>query len=115
MFRIIGVVVNGSHCTQLVKTFNQHPFMIHVGESHRPVNFSHTLLSRPFFNSIEQTVYYFSVIDKVEESESGTLLVPHLITAAVDHSGNAADYLIVFVSQIIDSITDFKSRILFFI
>ena len=112
MLRVIREVIDGGHGSELVESFDQHTFMIHIRKSQRAVNLFHSLFFSPFFNGVEQSVYDFCVIDEIQKTEAGALLVPHFVTTAVNHSGNTADDFTVFVGKKIDGIANFECRIL---
>ena len=115
LLRIVRIIIDGRHRPDLVEPFDQHPFVVHIGKTHRSVQCVHALLFRPFLYGPEQSIHYFNIVDKVDKPEARMLLVPRLITTAVDHPRDTSRNLSVFVSQKIDGITHFERRILLFI
>ena len=115
LLRIVRIIIDSRHRPDLVESLDQHPFMVHIGKSHRSVYSLHPLFFRPFFYGPEQSVHYFDIVNKVYESETCMLLVPGLIAPAIDHPRNASHNLPVFVRQKIDRVTHFERRILLLI
>ena len=96
--RIVRIIVDCRHSSQLVKTFNQHSLVVQVCESHRALQRFHSLSFSPFFNSTEQGVYHFIIIDEIYESKTCILLVPGLIASMINNPCNTSDNFVVFVS-----------------
>ena len=97
MFRVIGIVIYRCHGAQLVKSFDQHPFVVHVSETQRAVHLGHPFLFRPFFDGGKQRINHLLVVDEIDKPEAGAFLFPDLIAGPVDDTCNASCNLPVFV------------------
>ena len=97
LFRIVRIIIDGRHRSDLVEPFDQHSFVVHISKTHRPVQRVHALLFRPFLYGTEQSIHYFNIVDKVDKPEACMFLIPRLIAPAVDHPCDTSHNLPVFV------------------
>lgn len=88
VLRIVRIVVDGSHGTQLVEAFDKHSFGIHVGETQRTGDVGHSTLLTPLFDSADQGICHFGVVGKVDPSETDFPFVPGLVGPIVDDGGH---------------------------
>ena len=54
VYGVVRVVVDSSHCAELVESFDQHSFRIEIGESQRTFDVSHAALFSPLFDGLDE-------------------------------------------------------------
>ena len=111
VLRIVRIVVDGGHGAQLVETFNQHTFRVHVRETQWTDHLRHTFLTPPLLNGIKQRLGHFYVVNEVYPAETYALAVPPFIGAMVDDGGNTTDNLAFAVGQEIVCFAKLKGSI----
>ena len=90
MHRIIRIVVNCSHGSQLIKSFNKHTFLIQIGKSHRSVHGIHPFAFGPVLHSCKKGINHLLVIDEIYKAKPGMVLFPDLVAFPVYNTRNTA-------------------------
>lgn len=54
VYGVVRVVVDSSHCAELVESFDQHSFRIEIGESQRTCDVGHAALFSPVFDGLDE-------------------------------------------------------------
>ena len=111
MHRIIRIVVNCSHGSQLIKSFNKHTFLIQIGKSHWTMHCIHPFAFGPVFDSCKKCIGHLLVVDKIYKAKPGMFLFPDLVAFPVYNTRNTAHNPVVAQRQKIDCFTKLKSRI----
>ena len=86
---IVGIIVDCGHCAQLFISFDEHPFVIHVGEPHRAYNRGHPFGTPPVADGFEQGVDNLVIVNKVHESETQAFLPRPFVDQPVDYACDA--------------------------
>ena len=108
---IVRIVVVDVHRGEVVETFDEHPFAIHVLEAKRPGDLRHAFSFSPVGDSLEQCLRDCGVIDEVEPSEAHHLPLPVLVGAAVDDGGDTSCHFPVLISKETPCLTEGKGGV----
>ena len=111
---VVGIVVDGGHGAQLVESFYQHAFGIHVGEAQGALDVGHAPFASPLFDGADQCFGHFCVVREVYPSEAHFLFAPCLVGAVVDDGGHASHQLAVFVGQEVVGFAKLESGVFLF-
>ena len=114
VLRVVGIVIDRGHRTQLVEAFYQHTLRVHICKAQRTDNLFHSFLATPFLYGGEERFRHFDVVDKVNPSEAYTLGLPPFVGTMVDDGGNTSHNLSVPIGQEILCLTEFKGGVLVF-
>ena len=97
MARIVFQIVVGTECPRQVEIFNQHAFLVEVGDAHRTLQLLHALLASPLLYSGYQGTRYCEIIDELNHRETDVFDLPALVSPAVDNAHNATYGLLVTI------------------
>ena len=111
MLRIIGVVIDGGHRTQLVEALDEHSLRVEIREAQRTDDFCHSLLLGIVLYSLEQSAAHLDVIHKVDPTEANALSLPTLIGLMIDDCCYTTHHLSLLVSQEILSLAEVEGGI----
>ena len=95
--RVIGIIIDGRHRADLMKSIYQHTFAVHIGEPERPVDGLQAAFPGPIFDSSKQPGWNFRVVDKVDPAEAQVGLFPLLDVSRVEDSSDPPDNLPIFI------------------
>ena len=112
VLRIIRVIVDGRHGTQLIETPGKHSLRVHIGKSKRTYHILHTFLFTILFHSIQQSLRNLTVVNEVNPSESDGFLSPLIVCLMVDDSSNATCQLSILIGKIILCLTELERSVL---
>lgn len=71
---IVGIVVDGGLCTQLVETLNQATFGVHVGEAERSGELRHAFAFRPVNHCTIERIHHFLIVDEIDKTKATSAL-----------------------------------------
>ena len=111
---IIGVIIYCSHCTQAVKTLNEHTLGIEIGKAQRTLYLSHTTLTCPRLGCGEERIYHLVVINEIYPTETRCLYAPFLVGMRIYYSSNTTHDFTVAVGKEIVGIAELERRITVF-
>ena len=94
---IVGIVVDGGLCAQLVEALNQAPFGVHVGEAERSGDLRHAFAFRPVNHCTIERIHHFLVVDEIDKTKAALCLAGALVHQFVDNASDAAHRLIVAI------------------
>ena len=97
LLRVIRVVIDRRHRSQLIETLDQHTLMIHVGETHRADQLFQPFRPGPLLNRTKQGIRHLIVVDKIHEAKACPLLLPDLIARTIDDAGDASRHFSIFI------------------
>ena len=112
MLGVVGIVVDGSHRSQLVEALNQHTLRVHIGKAERAYHLRHPLGASPGCNGIEEGTRHLHIVDEIDPTEAHTLAIPPFVGAMVDDAGNTTYHLTVAISHEIFGLAELKGSIL---
>ena len=112
VLRVVGIVVDGGHRTQLVEAFDQHTFSIHVGKAQRSYDMRHAAFFAPLLHGAYQGFGHFGVVSEVYPAEADLLLAPCLVGPIVDDGGHAAYEPSVLIGQEVVGLAELKGSVL---
>ena len=105
------MVVYQRHCTLLVVTFYEHALRIEVREAEGTDDMCHAMGLAKLFHFGNQCRRDFLVVNGIEPAETDLIVLPVLISAIVDDSGNPSDGFSILVCHIQYHVTEIRSRI----
>ena len=111
MLGVVGIVIVGIHRTDGVETLHEHSLTVGIGKAHRTHHLGHSPLAPPVLYSMNQRLAHLKIIDEIEPSEPHDLLLPALVSLAVDDGSDAPHHLTILPSQEIPRLAVFKRGI----
>ena len=93
---VIGIVVEAGERAQMLETFHQKAFLVHIGESPGTAYVGASPLSAPFGHGVDQRFQNRLVFDEVQPAEADEFLF--VIGLVVDDGGHAAHNLTAAIS-----------------
>jgi hypothetical protein len=111
-FDVIFRVIESAEILSGVEALDNPAFLIHIGKTKGAFNFSHSLGFTILDDLIEKGLANIEILDKVEPSKTHSFLVPMLVDAMVDDSGDAANDDAVSQGEISLQIAMFERRVL---
>ena len=111
VLRIIGVVIDGGHRTQLVEALDEHSLRVEIREAQRTDDFCHSLLLGIVLYGLKQSTAHLDVIHEVDPAEAYTFSLPTLIGLMIDDSCYTTHHLSLLVSQEILSLAEVEGGI----
>ena len=112
MLGIVGIVVYGSHCSELVETFSEHTFGVHIGEAEWSYHLCHAVCTAVVFNGLQQGCRNLTVVYEVNPTETYRLAIPTLVGAVVDDGCHTSYEASILVSHIVFGIAELECCIL---
>ena len=109
---IIIVVVNGCHCTELIKAPCQHTLWVHICETKWTYNRGHALLFAVVFNSLQQSIWHFDIVNEVYPTEANILLFPFFVCLMINDGSYTPHHFPLLQGEEILSFAEVKSSIL---
>ena len=111
--RIVVIVVDGRHRSELVEAHDEHTLRVHIGKAKRSYYLRHALSAAIILHSAEKGTTHIEVIDEVEPSEADAVALPSGVGLMVYDTGDAAHDLSVFVvCEIVLRLTEVESWVL---
>ena len=96
--RIIRVVIEGCHSSELVKTICQHSLWVHISKPKRPNDVVHTMGFAIISYRIKQCTAHFYVVNKVYPAKPYSLCIPLFVCFVVNDGSHTAHQLAFFIS-----------------
>ena len=113
MFRVIRIIVDSGHRTQLVETLDEHAFRIHIGKAEGTNNLCHSLLASPVLNGLKKSPAHLDIIDEVDPSKTNALAFPFLIGSLIDNACDASYELAILICHEIFGFAELESSVFF--
>ena len=112
VLRIVRVIVDSRHSTQLIESPGKHTLRIHIGKSKRTYHILHTFLFTILFHSIQESLRNLTVVDEVYPSEANGFLSPLIVCLVVDDSSDATCQLSILIGKIILCLAELERSVL---
>ena len=111
MLRIVRIVIDGCHCTQFLKTLDEHTLWVHICKAQRTNHLRHAFRATPLCHSLQQGFRHLNVVDKVYPSKTYAVALPLFVGTTVNDSGNASYNLSILISQKVFGLTKLEGCI----
>ena len=114
VLRIIRVIIDGCHGTQLIKTKSKHTLRIEIGKAKRTDHLLHSMRLTIILHCLEECTTNLNIIDEIDPSETYALGLPLLVGTMVDDSSYTSCQFTFLICQEVFRLTEIECRILVF-